>query len=92
MQQHTPIFQYNGKWYDYFSGDSITVENSTLSITLNPGEFHIYTSKKLPTPEADILLSTENNENVPTEFSHLHKIIQIHSIPAQLLNIQFHQI
>ena len=68
----SPVFQYNGKWYDYFSGDSITVENSTVSITLNPGEFHIYTSKKLPTPEADILLSTENNENVPTVFSLEH--------------------
>ena len=68
----TPVFQYNGKWYNYFAGDSIVVENNQISLDLNPGEFHIYTSKKLPTPEQDILLSTENENNVPTNFSLEH--------------------
>ncbi|MBN3034330.1 MAG: Por secretion system protein [Bacteroidales bacterium] len=43
-------FQHPGKWYDYFSGDSITVSTTTEILTLQPGESHIYTDKKLETP------------------------------------------
>ncbi len=54
-----PSFHTTGKWYDYFSGDSTNVENTQFSIQLAPGEFHIYSSKKLPTPEDDILLDID---------------------------------
>jgi 1,4-alpha-glucan branching enzyme len=36
-----------GWWYDYFSGDSINVTNTFDVRTLAPGEWHIYTSKRL---------------------------------------------
>ena len=42
-----------GKWYDYFQGDSI-VAASSQSFTLAPGEFHIYTTVKLPTPNLEL--------------------------------------
>lgn len=45
-----PGFQHTGKWYDYFTGDSIDVNDVNLSIDFEPGEFHIYTDKKLETP------------------------------------------
>lgn len=50
-----PYFQQTGVWYDYFSGDSLNVTDSLAGISLAPGEFHIYTTVKLPTPEKDIL-------------------------------------
>jgi glycosidase len=43
-----PNFANTGKWYDYLSGDSITVTNTTNPISLAPGEFHIYTTVKIP--------------------------------------------
>ncbi|MGE5806855.1 MAG: T9SS type A sorting domain-containing protein, partial [Ignavibacteria bacterium] len=50
-----PAFQNTGTWYDYFSGDSITVSDVQALIPLEPGEFYIYSTVKLPTPEQGIL-------------------------------------
>jgi len=57
-----PQFLYPGVWYDYFSGDSVTVPASGLSVNLYPGQFHIYTDKKLPTPEQGILTDIGDNQ------------------------------
>ncbi len=54
-----PVFQHTGWWYEYFSGDSINVVNVTDPIFLNPGEYRIYTTEKLMTP--DIISSVEDN-------------------------------
>ena len=59
-----PNFADFGWWYDYFTGDSMFVTNLQLPITLLPGEFHIFTSKRLPTPEPDIVTGIERNENI----------------------------
>jgi 1,4-alpha-glucan branching enzyme len=45
-----PSFQRTGTWYDYFSGDSINVVNTTELITLHHSEYHLYTSVKLQKP------------------------------------------
>ncbi|MGE5806027.1 MAG: alpha-amylase family glycosyl hydrolase [Ignavibacteria bacterium] len=50
-----PAFQNTGTWYDYFNGDSINVSDTQALIPLEPGEFHIYTTVKLPPPEQGIL-------------------------------------
>ena len=44
-----------GKWYNYFTGEEITVAGTTRSASFRPNEFVLYTSKKLPTPEKGIL-------------------------------------
>ena len=65
-----PAFQSNGTWYDYFSGDSISVSDPTSQVTLEPGEFHIYTNVKLPVPEHGILSEVKNTQNnIPDNFS-----------------------
>jgi len=61
----TPAFQQTGWWYDYFSGDSINISNTTDPISLEAGEFHIYTTVKLPTPEDGIIDNVES-ENIGT--------------------------
>jgi glycosidase len=48
-------FQNTGKWYDYFSGDSILVGSTSETIILQPGEFHIFSTSKLIKPEAGLL-------------------------------------
>jgi hypothetical protein len=45
-----PGFQNTGIWYDYFSGDSITVSDVSATVSMEPGEYHIYTSVRLPKP------------------------------------------
>jgi len=45
-----PGFSQAGTWYDFFSGDSVTVINMNDPLTLQPGEYHLFTSKKLAKP------------------------------------------
>ncbi|HVN58167.1 MAG TPA: alpha-amylase family glycosyl hydrolase [Bacteroidales bacterium] len=47
----TPSFQKTGKWYEYFTGDSITVTGVNDQIGLQAGEYRLYTSVKLTPPE-----------------------------------------
>jgi len=42
-------FQHNGWWYEYFTGDSIEI-NGITSLSLNPGEYKVYTDSKLNIP------------------------------------------
>ncbi len=46
----TPSFPEAGKWYEYFTDDSVTVVNVNDPISLQPGEYRLYTTKKLESP------------------------------------------
>jgi hypothetical protein len=50
-QSVIPAFQHGGWWYEYFTGDSINVTNALAPISLNAGEYRIYTDVKLAQPE-----------------------------------------
>ncbi len=43
-------FSRTGWWYDFFSGDSIEISNVHELIPLEPGDFRIYTTKRLTPP------------------------------------------
>lgn len=43
----TPVFQHDGWWYDYISGDSINVTDVNQTLSIAPGEYKIYTDKKI---------------------------------------------
>jgi len=45
-------FSRTGKWYEFFSGDSVTITetNLHLRIDLNPGEYKLYTSNRISRP------------------------------------------
>ena len=58
---NNPNFPNTGVWYDYFHGDSITVSNTTAPIQLAPGEWHVYTTVKLPTPDLGIVEDAADN-------------------------------
>lgn len=49
-----PGFNQTGKWYEYFTADSITVNSLTDEVTLKAGEFKLYTTKKLAHPETGL--------------------------------------
>ena len=42
-------FQHTGWWYEYFTGDSLQISGNT-TISLNPGEYRVYTDIKLAKP------------------------------------------
>ncbi|MGD9488353.1 MAG: alpha-amylase family glycosyl hydrolase [Calditrichaceae bacterium] len=66
----TPSFQTTGIWYDYFSGDSIDVLSTSAGISLQPGEFRIYTTNKIETPEQGIISAiTDDTPVYPVSFS-----------------------
>jgi 1,4-alpha-glucan branching enzyme len=53
----TADFPTAGSWYDYFTGEAVSVESDEQDapIPMAPGEFHIYTSEPVPAPEAGIV-------------------------------------
>ncbi|UCF65165.1 MAG: T9SS type A sorting domain-containing protein [bacterium] len=62
-QSIDPQFLYPGIWYDYFSGDSLTVGGAGLTVNLYPGQFFIYTDVKLPTPEPGLLVGLVDKDS-----------------------------
>ncbi len=52
-----PGFTQTGTWYDYFSGGSIEENNLDNAFELEPGEYRIYTTVQLETP--DLTVNTE---------------------------------
>lgn len=43
--------QYTGTWYDYFNGSQLVVNDVNQTITLKPGQYHIFTSVQLQKPD-----------------------------------------
>ncbi len=54
-KESTISFTHNGAWYDYFTGNEISIATEAKSFVLQPGEFHIYTDIPLNTPEPGIV-------------------------------------
>jgi len=45
-----------GIWYNYFTGEEINVTGNSMSFRLRANEFMLFSNRKLPTPEGDILM------------------------------------
>lgn len=45
-----PDFQRTGMWYEFFTGDSMNVTNTTAGIGLDPGAYRLYTTKRFTKP------------------------------------------
>ena len=50
-KEAVPSFPATGWWYEYFSGDSLNVTDLGAAISLEPGEYRLYTDVRLTTPE-----------------------------------------
>ncbi len=55
-----PEFSQTGKWYEYFTGDSLNVVNVSDQINLLPGEYRLYSTKKLESPK--LILGVEDHK------------------------------
>lgn len=85
-QSVNPNFQQSGIWYDYFSGDSITVSDPQALLDYEPGEYHLYTSVRLPEPPGGYTTGTVAIKNLlPTDF----KLNMIPNPTSETTSIQF---
>lgn len=54
-----PKFQSTGTWYEYFTGDSLIVTDPQEKIAFGPGEYRIYTSRRITPPDGFITATDE---------------------------------
>lgn len=55
-QNANPTFQHTGWWYEYFTGDSLSLTSTTVTLNLQPGEYRLYTDVRLPAPDLNVLV------------------------------------
>jgi hypothetical protein len=80
QQNETIDFQHNGWWYEYFSGDSLEV-NGITNLSMNPGEYKVYTDTKLSMPNILNTVSINDYEMANWE-------VEIYPNPsANILNV-----
>jgi glycosidase len=60
----SPNFQESGLWYEYFTGDSVEIQNTTAPINLQPGEYRLYTTKKFDKPVLENIPIGINDPNL----------------------------
>jgi glycosidase len=66
QQSVNPSFSTTGWWYSYFEGDSLEVSDLNQSLALEPGQYQIYTTKKLSKPE--ITARVAEHDAIPPAF------------------------
>jgi 1,4-alpha-glucan branching enzyme len=75
-----PNFSETGMWYEFFSGESLDVTNVNEEISLLAGQYRIYTTKQLETPE--IIDGVYNDHSIDSR-------TMLYPIPAaETLNIE----
>jgi 1,4-alpha-glucan branching enzyme len=74
-------FESVGKWYDYFTGQEININEATPRMSLAASEFHIFTNVKLPTPETNLVPWKDNFTITANEISSNNSKIQVGGIP-----------
>ncbi|RSK43372.1 DUF4961 domain-containing protein [Hymenobacter perfusus] len=57
-----PDFQAAGTWYNYLTGEAVTVTNTTAPLTLAPGQYAVYTSRRIAIPAGTVLSSKTRRE------------------------------
>jgi 1,4-alpha-glucan branching enzyme len=58
-----------GTWFDYFTGSSIDISSQGNALILQPGQFHVLTSKQLPKPNVQAWTVTSINEAIAEQES-----------------------
>ena len=59
-------FTKTGKWYEFFSGDSIEINSTTQNFDLQPGEYRLYSTRKFEDPH--VITDLQEVAIQPNEF------------------------
>lgn len=84
--QGSTIFPTTGWWYDYFSGDSIQITNTTTVIEMQAGEYRLFTSKRLAAP--DLALNTQDNLFSPAGSLRIYPNPTSNSVNIKITDLQ----
>ncbi|MBI9042515.1 alpha-amylase family glycosyl hydrolase, partial [Lutibacter sp.] len=57
-------FSKTGTWYEYFTGEEKNIVNTTAAITLNPGEYKMYSTVKLLDPRGGTAADDSDGDGV----------------------------
>ena len=60
----TANFTKIGTWYEYFTGEEKNITNTSTAITLNPGEYKLYSTEKLLDPRGGTALDDSDGDGV----------------------------
>ncbi len=83
-------FQHTGWWYDYLSGDSVNITSAAATRHLLPGEYHVYTDKKLAAPPSGYLRTATGTADV-AEYVNLFEVFPNPSTGAAFVGYQLRQ-
>jgi 1,4-alpha-glucan branching enzyme len=65
-----PSFTTAGKWFDYFSGEEKNITNVAATISLEPGEWHLFTSEKMSDGKSGVVETFQNPVTItPANFT-----------------------
>lgn len=65
------VYPSTGTWHDYFFGTSQTISDPNIEITLEPGEFRIFTTREFETPEEELIPQKDGkwDTGIPESFT-----------------------
>jgi glycosidase len=94
----TPNFQHTGTWYEFFTGNELSVTDVNSQIQLNPGEYRLYSDQKLPAFKDLATLTSENfsdtaihiypnpaNDHIQIESKEIIRTIDLFSIEGKIV-------
>ncbi|MFC2089722.1 alpha-amylase family glycosyl hydrolase [Bacteroidota bacterium] len=90
QEEIDPNFSQTGYWYDFFSGDSMQVDDVHGLIELAPGEYRIYTTRRLKEPEitAEVLQYRSSAERLFVYPNPANEFIKIRTLsPIEQIRI-----
>ena len=79
-----PDFSKSGTWYSYFEGDSIQVSDLHAPVSLDPGQYRLFTSKRLQKPEitAAIGKNRRSGEMLSVYPNPVHGTLHVEPLPV----------
>ncbi|UOQ76767.1 alpha-amylase family glycosyl hydrolase [Hymenobacter sp. 5516J-16] len=58
----TVTFPQTGTWYNYLTSEQLNVTSATMSMTLAPGQYAVYTSRKVAVPAGTVLATKRQRD------------------------------
>jgi len=79
-------FSHTGTWYEYFTGQSITINNTTISLSLDAGEYRLYTDVNIPGGTSPFSVTEYDLEELIVYPNPGYDKIHVESLNFDLLN------
>jgi hypothetical protein len=69
----SPGFSKTGTWYNYFTGEAISVDNVNMQLSFGPGDYFVFTSEAMPQPFYEVSVKViEKETGLPIEGIDIH--------------------